>query len=277
MDMNKNRFDKPVQTPPLGTEVAIPDCVTIEQRMKTTAAEVCWNLADQAEPSRCQETAVVAEGDGTGGTTNERDRSIDCNKSTTVRTLPTNCDRFMEPLSGRGSPVVTDTASTDGTGVMQYQWDDRDSVETTEMLMPRNYLEIPVPTLPRVFLNLAEEASNVILEKGRSYYTEEVQPQGTGLTRPVFVTVMVDGPPVLKKRALRAAGLTRFEYRREGKRSRGPDVILAGRGETVDRPGLVGPQNRTEQSVFLRLDADQVGHVPASTVDPDVMITEISQ
>ena len=51
-----------------------------------------------------------------------------------------------------------------------------------------------------------------------------------------------------------------------------PDVISAGRGEPVDHPGLVGPQNRTEQSVFLGLDADQVGHVPASPVDPDVMM-----
>ena len=50
----------------------------------------------------------------------------------------------------------------------------------------------------------------------------------------------------------------------------GPDVNSAGRGEPVDMPGLVGPQNRTEQPVFLSLDADQVGHVPASPVDPDV-------
>ena len=177
------------------------------------------------------------------------------------------------------------------------------------MLMPRNYLEIPVPTLPRVFLDLAEEARNVILENGRSYYMEEVQPQGTGLTRPVFVTVMVDGPPVLKKRALRATGISTEMIPNmnsagrgepvdrsgpEGPQSNteqpvllglntdergnapaglvGPDVILAGRGETVERPGLVGPQNRTEQSVFLGLDADQVGHVPASTVEPDVMM-----
>ena len=103
--------------------MAKPDCVTIEQRMKTTAAEVCWNLADKAEPSRCQETAVAAEGAGAGGTTNERDRSIDCNKrSTTDRTLPTKCDEFMEPIP-RVSPDVTETAPADGTGVMQYQWE----------------------------------------------------------------------------------------------------------------------------------------------------------
>ena len=37
-DMNKNRYEKPVQTPSRGTEVAKPDCVTIEQRMKMTAS-----------------------------------------------------------------------------------------------------------------------------------------------------------------------------------------------------------------------------------------------
>ena len=55
-----------------------PDCVTIEQRMKTTAAEVCWNLADKAEPSRCQETAVAAVGAVTGGTTNVRPSVAGC-------------------------------------------------------------------------------------------------------------------------------------------------------------------------------------------------------
>ena len=157
-DINKDRYEKPVQTPSRGAEVTKPDCVTIEQRMKTTAAEVCWNLADKAEPSRCQETAVTAVGAGTGGTTNVRGWLIDCNKrSTTVRTLPTNCGEFVKPMSGRVSLVVTETAPTDGTGVMQYQWDVRESVETTGMLMPSNYLEIPELRLPRVFLDTKHE------------------------------------------------------------------------------------------------------------------------
>ena len=80
MNMNKNRYEKPVQTPSRGAEVKKRDCVTIEQKMKTTAAEVCWNSADKAEPSRYQETAVATEGAGTGGTTNVRSRSTDCNK-----------------------------------------------------------------------------------------------------------------------------------------------------------------------------------------------------
>ena len=181
-----------VQTPFCGAEVANPNSITFEQKVKTTAAEVCWNLSDKTEPSRCQETAVAAEGAGTGATTDERDRSIDgIKRSTTGRTLATKCDEFMEPIPDRVWPVVTEKAPADGTGVMQYQWDDRESVGMTEKLMPRNYLEIPEPRLPSVFLELAEEARNVLLVNGQSCDTEEVQPQRTGLTRPVFVTEMV--------------------------------------------------------------------------------------
>ena len=53
--------------------------------MKTTAAEVFMKVADKAEPSRYQGTAVAAEGAGTDGTTNVRGQSIDCNtRRTTV-------------------------------------------------------------------------------------------------------------------------------------------------------------------------------------------------
>ena len=135
MDMNTNRYEKPVQTPSRGAVGASPDCVTIEQSMKMTAAEVCWNLADKAEPTRYQETALAAEGTGTDGTTNVRGRSIDCNKRrTTVRKLPTDCVEFTEPTSARVSPVVAETAHTDGTRVMQYQWDDQKSIKTKRTL-----------------------------------------------------------------------------------------------------------------------------------------------
>ena len=177
----------------------------------------------------------------------------------------------------------------------------------TEMLMPRNYLEIPEPRIPGVFLELAEEARNVILVDGQSCDTEEVQPQRTGLTRPVFVTEMIDSPPVLKIRALRVTStstemITNIHLRGRGepvnrsgpvgpqnnteqpvllgfntdKRGNAPTgpvghyVILAGRGEMVDRPDLVGPHNSTKQSVFLGLDVDQLEHVSANIVHPGV-------
>ena len=38
MDMNKNRYGKPVQTPSRGAEVANPECVEVVQRSMMTAA-----------------------------------------------------------------------------------------------------------------------------------------------------------------------------------------------------------------------------------------------
>ena len=262
IDMNSNRYEKPVQTPSRGAKVANPDCITIEQKIKTTAAEVCWKLANKAEPSRYQKTAGAADGAGTDGTTNVRGRSIDCNeRRMTVRKLSTDCGEFTEPTSARVSPVVAETAHTDGTGVMQYQWDERKSVKTTEMRMPRNYLEIPEPRLPRVFLDLAEEARNVIVENGGSCYTEEVQPQETGLTRPVFVTIMVDSPPDLKKRALRATGVSTETI---------PNMNSAGRREPVDRSGPLGQLSKTKQPVLLGLNTDERRNESAGPVGPDV-------
>ena len=106
------------------------------------------------------------------------------------------------------SPVVAKMAHTDGTRVLQYQSDDQNFIKTTNMQMVMYYLEIPEPALPRGFLELAEEARNVKVESGRSCYTEEVQPQGAGLTKPVFITVLEYSSPVLRKGATIAAGIS---------------------------------------------------------------------
>ena len=256
---------------------------------------------------------MAAEGTGTDGTTNVRDRLIDRkNRRTTVMKFPTDCVKFTEPISTRVSPVVAETVHTDDTRVLQYQSDDQKSIKTTEGQMPMDYLEIPEPRLPRGYLDLAEEARNVKIESGRSWYTEEVQSQGIGLTRPVFVTVMEYSPPVLQKGAVRDTGVStemiqimdsagRCEPVDQsglvGPQSKtkqpvllgldadrvenapagpvGPDMNSAGRREPVDRSGLVGPQNKTEQPVLLGFDADQVGNAPAGPVGPDIMMDRI--
>ena len=50
----------------------------------------------------------------------------------------------------------------------------------------------------------------------------------------------------------------------------GRDVLLTGRLEMVARPDPVGPHSRPEQSVSLRLDADQGEHIPTHRVHPGV-------
>ena len=137
----------------------------------------------------------------------------------------------MEPIPDQAWPEVSEKAPVDGTRVMQYQWNDRESVGMNEMLLPRNYLEIPEPRIPGVFLELAEEARNIILVDNRSCDTKDVHTQRTGLARPVLVTEMIDSPPVFKNRALRVTNTSTEMI---------PNINLSGRGEPV------GPGGPTE-------------------------------
>ena len=115
-------------------------------------------------------------------------------------------------------------------------------------------------------MEVAEEARNVKVESGRSCYTEEVQPQGAGLTKPVSITVLEYSSPVLRKGATIAAWISAEMI---------PTNISAGRREPVDQLGLVGPQDKTEQSVLPVSDADEVGIVPTGPVGPDVTVDQI--
>ena len=259
MDINTNRYEKLVQVPSRGAERASSDDATIEQcqsayrqSTKTTVTDVDTNFAGKPKPTQYQGTAVTAEEAGTDGTTNVQCRSLDCdNMRTTVMKLPT---------------VVAKMAHNDGTRVMPYQSDDQKIMKMTNMQMPMDFLEIPEPTLPRGFLELAEEARNVKIESGQFCYTEEVQSQGIGLTRPVFVTVMEYSSPVLEKGAIRADGVSSEMI---------PIRSSAGRRKPVDRSGLVGPQNKTDQPVLTGSDEDQVGTVPTGPVGPDIIIDRI--
>ena len=210
---------------------------------------------------------MAAEEAGTDGTTNVQCLSIDYdNMKTTVMKLPTDFVKFTEPTLSRVSPVVAKMAHTDGTRAMQYQSDDQDSMKTTNMQMPMDYLEIPEPVLPRGFLELAEEARNVSVESGQSCYTEEVQSQGAGLTRAVFVTVMDYSSSELKEGAMIAPGISTEMI---------PTSLSAGRRSPVDQLGLVGPQDKTEQSVLPAPDTKEVGTDPAGPVGPDITVDKI--
>ena len=144
MDTNNDRYEKPVKTPDWGAEMVNPNSMMVAQKGMTTAAEVGLNLSDMTEPSRCQETAVAAEEARTGDITSNMVRSSESNKSnTTGRKLASKGDENMEPIPDQTWPEVSKKAPVDGPRVMQYQWNDQESVGMNEMLIPRNYLEIP--------------------------------------------------------------------------------------------------------------------------------------
>ena len=262
MDMNKNRNVRLMQVSSQVAEKVSSDGTTNKQcrsahrqSTKTTVTETYTNFGDKPKPTQSQGTVVATEEAATHGTTNAQCRSIDyVNMKTTIMKLPKDFVKLTEPTLSLVSPVVAKMAHTDGTRVVQYQSDDQNSMKTTIMQMPTDYLEIPEPALPRGFLELAEEARNVSVESGQSCYTEEVQSQGAGLTRPVFVTVMEYSSSVLKEGAMIAPGISTEMI---------PTTLSAGRHNPVDQLGLVGPQDKTEQSVLPGSDTKEVGTDPA--------------
>ena len=196
----KNRY-RP-QTGGGGAEMAKPDSIRLVQREMTTAAEVGRKLCDLTEPSRCQETAVEAEGAVTGAIMNILYRCCDCGiRITTGRNSATDGDEYREPIPSQTCPVVPGKAPVDGTRKTQYQLNSQASVGRTEILRPRSYLEVPVLRMPCVFVELAEEARNSELVDNQSTGMKDVQPQRTRQTRPGFV--MKISTPVLGSRAFR--------------------------------------------------------------------------
>ena len=158
---------------------------------KMTVIKVHTDFADIPKPTLSKRPAVAAEEARTVCSVNVQCRSDDQDyTTTTVVKSPTDFVKVTETTPSRVSLVVAKKAHTDGTRVVQCQSDDQNFMKTTIMQMPMDYLEIPEPSLPRGFLELAEEARNVNVEIEQSCYTDEVQTQVAGLTRPVFVTLM---------------------------------------------------------------------------------------
>ena len=118
------------------------------------------------EPGRWQDTAMVTEESRTVTQTEECDWSeyyikdnVTCRrvarKNYQVRRLGTN----------RVGPVWTEVAPADGTWVATIHG---------------NYLEISGPRIPGVFLELAEEARNIVIVDGRSLNVKTAQKQRPG-------------------------------------------------------------------------------------------------
>ena len=86
------------------------------------------------------------------------------------------------------------------------------------------------------------------------------------MIRPVFVTVMDYSSSELKEGAMIAPGMSTEMI---------PTSLSAGRRSPVDQLSLVGPREKTEQSVLPAPDTKEVGTDPAGPVGPDVTVDRI--
>ena len=84
---------------------------------------------------------------------------------------------------------VAEEASTDDTTNEQCIYEVLDNNKTTDRKLSMELLEIPQQLVTRGFLELAEEARNIGVEKKQSFLVEEVLPQVTEMTRPMIEPV----------------------------------------------------------------------------------------
>ena len=151
-------------------------------------------------------------------------------ENATSRKVARRNDQFRRLKTDRLGPVVTEDAPSDGTGVAA---------------MHGNYLEISRPRITGVFLELAEEARNIVIMDGRSLNVKNAQKQRTGQTHPVFVTEIITNCPLLRECARVATGTSTKVIRNTNQREQSEPVNRSNRvGQLVDseRRGVpVGP------------------------------------
>ena len=203
--------------------------------------------------------------------------NVNCDRSecyikenVTGRKFAGKSDQVRRPGPDRVRPVVTEDAPADVTGVA---------------VIHGNYLEISGPRIPEVFLELAEEARNIVIVDGRSVNMKNAQLQRTGRTDPVFVAEIVNSCPMLRDGALVATGtstevIPNTDLREQSEpvnRSNrvGQLVSSDGRGVMVDRSDLVGQYNSPDQSAFPGLDVGRVENVSFIRRQPGAMMYQI--
>ena len=174
--MKKNRYVKPIGTQDSRTVVRENDDFETNRGMKTVGADRYADPDTTVRPDGGPARALTAGGPGTDDTNNRRGRCMNCHKKKRkFETVRTNGGDSRKPLSGLLPTIVNKLIPTEGTGPMHYQWILRESVMKTEMTMPSNYLEIPELKIPKLFLNLAEEARDVDVNNEPSGYSEEIK------------------------------------------------------------------------------------------------------
>ena len=264
--MNNSRNEKPIRTQVLRTVVTESDCDEFKRRLQTVEADRLVDRNEEDKPGRGQAVALPPGGIRMRATDNRGGRCTDCTKRTMMfGTVQANGDDFSDSLSGLLPPVVNKLEPKEDTGAMHYQWIVRESIMTTEMKMPSNYLEIPELKIPKLFLHLAEEARDVEVNNDLSACTEEVKSQLTGLQSPILVTVMTDSQPIPVGNEL----VNEVVYTKMMN-----DEKYEGRCKPMDRANQAIAPDTTEQPIWLGLNPGGRRTASADTGGPVVNTDE---
>ena len=107
----------------------------------------------------------------------------------TVTILAMDYDEIERLAPRRTLVEVAEEAGTNDTTIEKCMYEVLDNNETTEWKLSTEVLDIPQQSVTRGFLELAEEAKKIGVEKKQSFLVGEVLPQITEMTRPMIEPV----------------------------------------------------------------------------------------
>ena len=204
--MRKHRYKKSIRNLDYRQVVSKMDNFETPRTDRTVVAEQCTSPVEAIRPD-----GGPAEGLAKGGlqsleTMEGDDRCVKCHKrkkryrtgrsSGHVRKL---LSARLRPWSGRSPqlnesvPHVTQRIPSVIIEPMHYEWIGRKSGTDADLPVPHNYLEIPNQIFPNAFLQLAEEARELVVIKESSGFMEDVQSGSSQWSGPPLVEVLTTG------------------------------------------------------------------------------------
>ena len=157
------------------------DLPTDRNYKQTFCTRLTTDSVEIPKPTILRSPDVMAEEASTGGASDNQPLCINrIYAKTTVTNLPMDYVDIGKPAPLWVPVEEAKEASIDDTTNEQCIYEVLDNNRLTDRKFSMELLEIPQRSVTRGFLDLAEEARNICVEKKQCFMVEEVLPQGDG-------------------------------------------------------------------------------------------------
>ena len=205
--MRKHRYMKSIKNQDYQQVASEMDNFETPRTNWTVVVDQCTSPVEAIRPDGRPAEGLAREGPQSLETMEGDDRCLNCHKrkkryrtgrsSGHVRKL---LSARLRPWSGRSPrmlndsvPLVTQRIPSVVREPMHYEWIGRKSGTDADLPVPYNYLEIPDQMLPNAFLQLAEEARELVGIKESSGFMEDVQSGSSRWSGPPLMEVLTGG------------------------------------------------------------------------------------
>ena len=205
--MRKHRYKKSIRNLDYRQIVSKMDNFETPRTDRTVVADQCTSPVEDIRPDGGPTEGLAKGGLQSLETMEGGDRCVKCHKrkkryrtgrsSGHVRKL---LSARLRPWSGRSPQMLNDSVPHVTQRIppviiepMHYEWIGRKSDTNADLPVPQNYLEIPNQILPNAFLQLAEEARELVVIKESSGFMEDVRSGSSQWSGPPLVEVLTTG------------------------------------------------------------------------------------